>query len=241
MMQTKTTPQSISYLLIGSGRVASHIAHYFQLLNISFQTWDRSQDPHAIRRKIAAATHVLLAIKDEAIFPFYRQHLAGHEKVVVHFSGAHHFDDMVAVHPLMTFGSDLYTQEFYERIHFVVTGAARLTEALPGVPNKFTLLPAEQKPLYHALCVIGGNFVTLLTSKMLTGFKDMNIPPEAAQVYLEKITENVFAQGASALSGPLVRKDVATVEANLSALKNDDFKNIYEAFLKTYWPEYPRK
>lgn len=241
-MQTKTTTsQSISYLLIGSGRVASHISHYLHLLNISFQTWDRSQDPHAIQRKIADATHILLAIKDEAILPFYHRHLAGLEKTVVHFSGAHHYEDMIAAHPLMTFGNDLYLQEFYERIHFVVTGATALSEALPGLPNRFTLLPAEQKPLYHALCVIGGNFVTLLTGKMLSGFQDMQIPPEAAQVYLEKITANVFAKGTSALSGPLVRKDVSTVEANLQALQGDAFRNIYEAFLKTYWPDYPRK
>ena len=242
MMQTTNVTQSISYLLIGSGRVAAHLSHYFQLLNISrnfnFQSWDRAQDPHALARKVSGATHVLLAIKDEAILPFYRQHLEGQDVTVVHFSGAHHYEGLIAAHPLMTFSSDLYTQEFYEKIHFAVTGANSLAEALPGLPNSFTLISAEQKPMYHALCVMGGNFVNLLTQKMLTGFAEMNIPAEAARPYVEKTIENVFAHGSKALTGPLVRKDAATIEANLKALQDDNFKPIYEAFLKTYWVDY---
>jgi predicted short-subunit dehydrogenase-like oxidoreductase (DUF2520 family) len=243
MMQTTNVTQSISYLLIGSGRVAAHISYYFQLLNISrnfkFQSWDRAQDPHALARKVSGATHVLLAIKDDAILPFYRQHLAGHDVTVVHFSGAHHYEGLIAAHPLMTFSSELYTQELYGKIHFAVTGANSLAEALPGLPNSFTLLSAEQKPMYHALCVMGGNFVNLLTQKMLSGFAEMNIPAEAARPYIDKTIENVFANGSKALSGPLVRKDVATIGANLRALQGDDFKPIYEAFLKTYWSDYP--
>lgn len=238
MMQTTNVTQSISYLLIGSGRIAAHISAYFQLLNINFQSWDRAQDPHALARKVSGASHILLALKDEAILPFYRQHLEGHDATVVHFSGALHYEGLIAAHPLMTFSSDLYTQEFYEKIHFAVTGANSLAEALPGLPNSFTLLSAEQKPLYHALCVMGGNFVNLLTQKMLAGFSEMNIPAEAARPYIDKTIENVFANGSKALTGPLVRKDVATIEANLKALQNDNFKPIYEAFLKTYWPDY---
>lgn len=234
------TLSSYSYLLIGSGRVARHLSHYFHLLNIRHQSWDRSQDPHLLKPKVLASSHVLLAISDSALQGFYRQHLAGLEKTVVHFSGAHNFEDMIAAHPLMTFGPELYDLDFYQKIHFTMTGAS-LAEALPGLPNPSSILPAELKALYHAHCVLGGNFTTLLVGKMLSGFAEMNIPAEAARIYIEKVIGNVFADPSKALTGPLVRKDVETVNANLQSLKNDPYAEIYQAFLKTYWPEYPRK
>jgi predicted short-subunit dehydrogenase-like oxidoreductase (DUF2520 family) len=88
---------------------------------------------------------------------------------------------------------------------------------------------------------MGGNFVTLLITKMLSGFAQLGIPADAAKVYLEKVLNNTLSDPHRALTGPLVRKDVETVQANLQALKDDPYHEIYEAFLKTYWPEYPRK
>lgn len=241
-MTVTTSKSSISYLLIGSGRVARHFAHYFNLLNISYQAWDRSQDPHALRVKVSAATHVLLAISDSALPGFYRQHLMGHDdKIVVHFSGAHSFEGMMSAHPLMTFGNDLYELDFYRKIHFTLTGASSLDEALPGLTNSYSWIPSAQKALYHSYCVMGGNFVTLLIAKMLSGFATMKIPAEAAHLYVQKVVENTFANPDTALTGPLVRKDVETVKANLKALENDPSLKIYQAFLETYWPDYPRK
>ncbi|MBO9666677.1 MAG: DUF2520 domain-containing protein [Bdellovibrio sp.] len=241
-MTATNKKSSNSFLIIGSGRVATHLAHYFNLLNISFKTWDRSQDPHALRVKVAEATHVLLAISDSALQGFYRQHLQGHDdKIVVNFSGAHQFEGMVSAHPLMTFGPELYDLDFYKQIHFTLTGVNSLDEALPGLTNSYSWLPSAQKALYHSYCVIGGNFVTLLIAKMLSGFATLKVPSEAAHLYVQKVIENTFANPQSALTGPMVRKDADTVAANLKALENDPARKIYEAFLETYWPEYPRK
>lgn len=232
---------SFTYLIIGSGRVARHLGHYLHLENLNFESWDRSQDPHALARKVAKASHVLLAISDGALESFYRQHLAGHDVTVVHFSGALHFDDMISAHPLMTFGPELYDLGFYKKIHFTLTGAMTLQAALPGLKNPFSVLPPEKKPLYHAQCVVGGNFVSLLIKEMLAGLSDINIPKEAAANYLEKVFANTVKNPQGALTGPLVRKDTTTVQKNLQALEGHNLKPIYEAFLKTYWPEYPGK
>lgn len=240
-MKATNTTSSFTYLLIGSGRVARHLAHYFNLLNLPLLSWDRSQDPHALARKVAQATHVLLAISDSALEGFFRQHLAGHDKVFVQFSGAHHFDGMISAHPLMTFGPDLYELEFYQKIHFTLTGCHSLADALPGLSNSHSILPVEQKALYHAYCVLGGNFVTLLTTKMLSGFADLKIPQEAAKIYSAKILENTYTNTQSALTGPLVRKDASTVNANMNSLLNDPYYGVYQAFLKAHWPKYPEK
>lgn len=240
-MKATNKTSSISYLLIGSGRVARHFGHYLHLLNLNYASWDRSQDPHALARKVSEATHVLVAISDSSLESFYRQRLEGHEKTIVQFSGAHHIEGMTTAHPLMTFGPELYNLEFYQKIHFTLTGAESLAKILPGLPNSFSIISPEQKALYHAHCVLGGNFVTLLITKMLSGFAELGIPAEAAKVYLEKVLNNTLSDPTKALTGPLVRKDAETVRANLAALTNDPYLGIYEAFLKTYWPEYPRK
>lgn len=237
-----TTTLSYSYLIIGSGRVARHFAHYFQLLNLRYATWDRSQDYKCFEQKAQGATHILLAISDGALENFYHEHLASFEdKTLVHFSGALYFNGMIAAHPLMTFGLELYDLAAYEKIHFALTGCDSLQEALPGLKNSSSTIFAFEKPRYHALCVLGGNFTTLLVSKMLEGFAEMKIPASAARPYIEKIIENVLTHPEESLTGPLARKDAGTVEKNLQALSQDPYQNIYKAFLETLWPEYPKK
>lgn len=244
-MKTATSA-SFNYLIIGSGRVARHLLHYFDLLQLPHSNWDRSQDPHALQPKLATATHVLLAISDQALPGFYRQHVAGHDAIAVHFSGALHLEGLFSAHPLMTFGPQLYDFEFYKKIHFVISGNAssktpHLQDVLPGLENPFSLLEPEKKALYHASCVIGGNFVSLLAAHMLSEFEKLQIPPSAAKLYLERVIANTLDNPAQAATGPLVRKDENTVRANLLAIEGTAYHDIYKSFLKAYWPDYPRK
>lgn len=226
------------YLIIGSGRVARHLAHYFDHLNLNYITWDRAQDPHLLAKKISEAQTVLLAISDSALEGFYRKHLEGHDKKVVHFSGAKNIDGIFCAHPLMTFSQDLYPTEVYRKMHFTLTGAEKLSDVLPGLPNTFSVLRAQDKPLYHALCVSGGNFVTLLISEMAQGLTKLNLPPEAVATYSQQILENALSQSSTALTGPIARKDTETVELNLKALQGTALEPIYQSFLKAYWPEF---
>lgn len=65
------------YLIIGNGRLARHLRHYFDLLKIkTVSHWDRSQPLPRLRELAVGATHILLAIKDDAIEPFIDEHLA---------------------------------------------------------------------------------------------------------------------------------------------------------------------
>lgn len=218
------------FLIIGAGKLAKHLNHYLRLLELTPLHWDRSQDPHLLKTKIAEATHVLLAISDSAIENFYRKNLAGLDKTVVHFSGALNIDDVIAAHPLMTFGPELYDRDTYFGIHFVVTGASSLIEALPGLPNEFSVLAPEHKALYHALCVMGGNFPVVLWQKMFADFDRLGIPREAARLYHETALHNVMKNPETALTGPLARRDRATVLKNIESLENDPFQEVYFTF-----------
>ncbi|MGZ3742364.1 MAG: DUF2520 domain-containing protein [Pseudobdellovibrionaceae bacterium] len=223
-------------LIIGAGKLAKHLNHYLQILELSPLTWDRAQDPHLLNIKISQASHVLLAISDSAIENFYRTHLAGFDKTVVHFSGALHIPDLIAAHPLMSFGPELYERETYFHIHFTLTGADSLLEALPGLPNNFSILAPEKKALYHSLCVMGGNFPVILWQKMLAEFETLGIKKEAARVYLETILNNTLKNPHTALTGPLARKDKYTLIKNIEALEDDEFQKIYLAFVDTVAP-----
>ncbi len=233
-----SSPPSARFLILGSGRLALHLSFYFQNLGLSFLQWNRHQTLALLQSHLNEATHVLCAISDQAIGEVYEQHLAGLDKVCVHFSGALSIDGMIAAHPLMSFGHLLFPVEFYPRIHFVLTGADSLAQALPGLPNSFSLLAKENKAFYHALCVMGGNFTTLLMQKMLQEFSQMQLPTEAARLYMEQILENVFSHPATALTGPLARRDRITLEKNLKTLENDPYQKIYKAFVQAQWPTY---
>jgi len=226
------------FLIVGAGKLAKHLNHYLSSsLGLSVLTWDRSQDPHLLKTKVDEATHILLAISDSALHGFHARHLAGLGKTLVHFSGALHIDGVLAAHPLMSFGPELYPEDIYRRVHFVLTGARDLQEALPGVPNRFSLLAADKKPLYHTLCVLGGNFPVILWQKMFRDFARLGIPPEAGSVYLQTVLANTLKSPGTALTGPLARKDKNTVIKNIEALEGDDFQKIYFAFVEALAPD----
>ncbi|MFP5520051.1 MAG: DUF2520 domain-containing protein [Bdellovibrionia bacterium] len=226
--------QNVSILLIGSGRLFQHLTRYFSLLHISFDSWDRQQDPQALKTKIQKATHVLLAISDKAIDGFYNLHLAGHDKVCIHFSGAHHHPEIIGAHPLMTFGESLYEQSFYEKIHFTLDQDVPLAKAIPGLKNSFSTISAENKALYHALCVVGGNFTFALHLESLLRLKDLKIPHQAIQLYFQKNLENAMLGSWSEWTGPISRNDEVTVQKNIQSLEGTPLAPIYKEFSKQY-------
>jgi hypothetical protein len=227
-----------AYLLIGSGRLARHLEFYFRSLNLNFTVWSRKQDSLELKTLIASSTHVLLAISDQALGSFYQNNLSNCNLPIVHFSGALELEGTTSAHPLMTFGHDLYPATFYQKIHFVLSKNVQLNGVLPGLPNSFSFLPSELKSRYHAACVLGGNFTTLLIQKMLAEFAQMQVPKSAAESYINKILENVLQNPEMALTGPLARKDYKTVQKNMEALEHDPFLKIYQAFVQTYSPEF---
>lgn len=229
------------YLIIGSGRTARHIAHYFKQLKIQFDLWNRHESLQELQSRLSKSTHALLLISDSAIESFYQQNLMDFKGIVVHFSGALEVPGIESVHPLMTFSKDFYPLDEYTNIPFVKTSKKAFTEILPGLPNASFQIKPEQKPFYHALCVLSGNFTTLLWQKMNSGMKDLGLPQEVYFPYMRQVFKNIEANPAEALTGPLARKDLKTVIANDRALQGDSAQLIYRAFVQAYFPEASRE
>ncbi len=222
--------------VIGDGRVARHLLHYFTLLGIPFRTWSRSTPAHGPADALAPCATVLLLIQDAAIVPFIAQWAALRTKRLVHCSGSLVTDAAEAAHPLMAFSRELYDLDTYRRIPFVLdSGGTPFGELLPALPNPSFTIAAADRPYYHALCVMAGNFSTLLWRKLLDELAGrFGIPATAAHPYLAQISANLLTDPGGALTGPLARGDQETIAANLAALEGDPFHGVYAAFARAH-------
>lgn len=224
------------FLLIGNGRVARHFQHYFSLSQISFEIWERSHSLEQLTQLLEKTTHILLLISDGAIEDFIRSHLSTTTAIKLHFSGSLVSDQAYGAHPLMTFGAHLYTLEQYQQIPFILDhDCPEFKTILPGLSNQHMRLNKSLKAKYHALCVMSGNFSCLLWQKLLTSFEqEFGLSPEIAFPYLLQQTQNLLFDAKNALTGPLARGDMITIEKNLAALNTDHSQAIYQSFVTYY-------
>lgn len=232
----------IHYAILGDGRLARHIRHYLQQLGLKHSGWSRrhssafntSDHPDAATRLahcIAPATHVLLLVSDGAIGHILRCHPELQGRQLVHCAGAISLPGVAGAHPLMTFAERLYPIEEMRQIPFLVDEGYRFEDILPGLPNPHYSIRLKDKALYHALCVVAGNFPQILwqaVRQRLSG--DLGLPPEMVGPYLRRSLENHLAEPGSALTGPLARDDQGTRERNRSALEGDALQALYQAF-----------
>lgn len=249
-------PVSREILLIGRGRLAHHLAHDWT--QVFAQTpdsprltrWDRSQPTSQLIQKLKSASLVAVAISDSALAGFIQQHQPHNPKAIwIHFSGALEVAGAQSFHPLMTFGPELYDDSEYRRIPFITTHESRehsTDDYTPfewpaelQLPNPLYQISAAQKAQYHALCVLSGNFSSLLWEKAQTEFEKMGLDPKVLKPYAEKCLDNIFKHRALALTGPLVRGDFVTQEKNLAALACDPYQNVYRAFQQVFKKESP--
>jgi predicted short-subunit dehydrogenase-like oxidoreductase (DUF2520 family) len=106
---------------------------------------------------------------------------------------------------------------------------------LPGLLNPNFKIPHASKAYYHALCVLANNFSTLLWQRFFSELRDtLHIPEEAGVLFMEQTFNNLRNNHQTALSGPLSRDDLPTIEKNLQALSNDPFLDVYQAFIEAY-------
>lgn len=229
-----TTPLGI----VGDGRVARHFHHYFNLLGLPVRTWSRRASSSSPADSLAQCGTVLLLIRDEAIVPFIEAWPRLRAMRLVHCSGSLVTPLAAGAHPLMTFGPALYELADYQSVPFVLDdghAARTVAELLPGLPNPSYVIPAADRPYYHALSVMAGNFSTMLWLKLGDELETrFGIPASAAHPYLAQMAANIAAEGRKALTGPLVRGDRQAVAANLKALEGDPFHAVYAAFTRVY-------
>ncbi len=239
MRQVPQAKPPICYGIVGKGRVAQHITYYFSQLNIPYFQWYRSY-PRPPHKALKDCDVILLLISDGSIELFLQENPLLLAKKCVHFSGSLVSDLAEGVHPLMSFSQDLYPLDFYSRIPFILEeGGTPFHELFPALKNPAHQIDRNLKPLYHSLCVLSGNFTTLLWQKFFGDLKSrFNLPTEALLPYLEQTMKNLQNNPEGALTGPLQRKDLNTIISNYDALTGDPFQSIYQGFVQAMLPDF---
>lgn len=226
-----------TYLIVGSGRVARHFQYYLDLLQLPCQTWSRQRNsPQELLALSAVSSPILLLLSDKALAEFIEQHPFLKEKTLVHCSGCLSLPGVHGAHPLMSFAAEMHDLESYQKMPFILSeNAPEFSDLLPGLPNPAYRIPDQARPYYHALCVLSGNFTVLLWQKLFKEFEErFQVPREMAHPYLRQVMHNLLENSQQALTGPLARNDQNTIAANLQALANDPFQQIYQAFVEAY-------
>jgi len=222
-----------NYTIIGDGKVARHIRHYFNLVGISFNQWQRSQSIKQLQQSVAQTDIILLLISDDAIEKFIQQHNFLQDMDLIHFSGSLMLDKAFGCHPLMTFGQELYDLKTYQSIPFVCDDGVEFNTIFPQLDNKSFAIAKKNKAYYHAMCVMAGNFTQILmreTASHLTS--ELDLPKDILFSYLLQNTKNFINNPENSATGPLDRGDFSTINKHLNTLQGDALEGIYKSFLK---------
>lgn len=229
---------SLSYLIVGQGRLANHFKFFFQSNNIRIHSWHyKTQDSQALKNFHDTTAYTLLCIPDSQIESFIHSNDLNKAKCV-HFSGALHIPGTIQFHPLMTFSKELMALDSYSKFAYIgIKGQPKLQDIFPFLTNPYFEIDSSSKAKYHALCVLSGNFTHLLWQKALSDFKSMNVPASAVLPYMTQIFENIKKVENNTLTGPLVRRDINTIQKNLDSLSQDPYFDVYKSFVNAYDPK----
>lgn len=166
-------------------------------------------------------------------------------QVVCHTSGRHGLAVLdsastigarpIAMHPAMTFtGTALDLDRLPGCVFGMTAGAAEraLAESLVAdLGGTSVWVPEDKRTLYHAGLAHGANHLVTLVSQAMellaaSGAED---PAAMLRPLLDAALDNALTSGDAALTGPIVRGDVRTVQAHL-----DDIAEIAPATIPSY-------
>ncbi|CAN5731450.1 2-dehydropantoate 2-reductase PanG [soil metagenome] len=244
-------------LIIGDGRLATtlwdvlHAPDFPLARSTESSRWTRDSET-SLNDVLAKfdASHVWLAISDRALREFtHEHHPVLKDRTVVHFAGSlAGWPGVHAAHPLTTLnGSGAHTYSWFTKIPFVLDlDGPELATLLPGFENATYRLDPSQRAYYHALCATAGNFSVMLWESVATRFeRDLALPSEILSVFRRQIFQNLDeSDGASVLTGPLLRNDLETMKSHRTAflsLFEIPLLKIYDAFTDLFRTERARR
>lgn len=141
---------------------------------------------------------------------------------------------VVSLHPVQAFTAICSSVAQLKNTVFSIEGdpkAIPIIEALlTQCGNRFFILDQDQKPLYHASACVLSNYLVTLLSYGFSMLDHIGLPQDlAAQSFfplIEATLANVKAFGPSeALTGPIARGDLGTIQAHLGAFDINNFSD----------------
>ena len=224
-----------TYGIVGKGRLAGHLLHYFRLKNMHVVQWYRGQT-RTPEQALYTANIILILINDDEIEKFIKANKWLKNKTVIHASGSLVTKLAQGFHPHFNFTQQLYKEETYEKIPFVTEkGGKSFREIFPNLSNPCFEIATKDRPLYHALTVMSGNFSTILWQACNKAYmKKLKLPDTFFIPYIQNCVDQFAEDPENALTGPLVRGDKKTIQKNIQSLKGSPLQDIYKTFVKKY-------
>ena len=186
---------------------------------------------------------LFLTVTDDAIKPVWEQILAFNMagKIICHCSGALTSEVFVgieergaygySVHPAMTISHHSAVAEIAVAPIVIEGGEERLDEVASlfrTMGNTIHLLRAEHKVRYHAAAVFASNFIVALAQISTELLAECGFDEDGQQIFLplmQASTHNIVKNGlVNALTGPVERGDLATIEKHLTDLSGDNLE-----------------
>ena len=168
-------------------------------------------------------------------------------KIICHFSGTLSSDVFTgaddygvytgSIHPVYAFSSKFDSYKGLNKAVFTAQGDNVFLENIPCIfseaGNKVCVIQKEKKPFYHAGASMASNHLVALLHTVVEIFKECGFSePDAYTVLTPLMMDNLnnaLKKGVNqALTGPIERGDVTTVEKHLSVI-SDEQKKIYKS------------
>ena len=156
--------------------------------------------------------------------------------VIAHLSGAAGSDildecrqrgaSVASMHPCMTFteNRDNYINSFYVALEGDKKACNELSKVIISIGNKPFIISRNDKPLYHAACVTVSNFLVTLFSAgtEMIRMQESEIPDNVFLPLIKQTIDNIENSGVEgALTGPVSRGDIETVNKHINILKKN--------------------
>ena len=257
VIQKKRPEKVCSVAVIGKGRVGGSLAKRLSDGVPGYRLHSFLRARSADFRKLSGERGpdvILLAIRDGSIAQTAKLAVSAagpNLRLIVHTAGSLPSSILpkrkgllrLTLHPIQTFpnvdpkllGHISYMAASTDRA--AIAWAKTFTKALGS--NDLLILSDELLPLYHAMLVFAGNFTTLLggvvedLSEQL-GISRTRIKKAIAPLMLNSL-QNVLQHSAKqVLTGPIARKDLATIRRHQKALSaiSPEIRKLYDAFVK---------
>lgn len=221
--------------------------YYSQNLNSSKEAaaFTKTKYYEQLEEIIEESDTLFLTVPDGSIREVYSEIIQSdiEGKCLVHCSGA--MSSMIfsgigqkgargcSVHPICAVSDKLTGYQDLSKAYFTIEGkdVADVEELIRSCGNVVEAISAEDKVKYHAAAVYASNLVAGLYDLAAGLLKDCGLSESFAGHALQPLfmgnAENIAAVGAvRALTGPVERADITTIEKHLVALEGEE-REIY--------------
>jgi predicted short-subunit dehydrogenase-like oxidoreductase (DUF2520 family) len=247
-VEANETAGTQTLALVGPGRAGTTISlalieHGWQVVSVAGRAPDTASTTAAVaclgsRAALVSdagrgAAVVIVATPDRAIESAARSVAASLEPgaLVLHLAGSRGLDafaDLQAVRPDVRVGALHPLQSFptaaigLERLHgswAAIAGDPQVDELAHALGLQTFNVPDNRRLQYHAAAVVASNHLVALLGQVERLASACDVPFDAFAPLVQSSVINAFGIGpALALTGPVVRGDLVTVEAHLATL-----------------------